>query len=65
MADHSARIAEIQAILRLGVTAVTTDGTTVNYDLEALRRELRDLMADDDTYRSQRPVAASIKFGGL
>lgn len=53
--DHSERIAEIQELLRAGVTSVSVDGTTVHYDLEALRRELRSLMAEDDLHRHRRP----------
>lgn len=65
MADHSARIAEIQEALRSGVSSVATDGTSTTFDLDALRRELRELMADDDLHKARRPVAASIYLGGF
>lgn len=65
MADHSERIAEIQEILRAGASSVTTDGTTVSYDFDELRRELRQLMAEDDAHKKRRPVAASIYLGGF
>lgn len=64
MPNHSTEIARIRAILREGASTVTTDGTTVTYDLAALRRELRQLEAEDDTTRGRRPVAASINLGG-
>ena len=64
MADHSARIEEIQEILRTGVKSVTTDGTKTDYDLAALRRELRHLMAQDDVHRARRPIVSSIKLDG-
>lgn len=65
MADHSARIAEIQTILRAGARNIVNDGTTVGYDFEALRRELRELMADDDTHAGRRPRVMSIRLGGV
>jgi hypothetical protein len=65
MADHSSRISEIQELLRSGATRVETDGTTVELDHETLRRELRQLMAEDDVHRGRRPVASSINLGGF
>jgi hypothetical protein len=62
MADHRKRIAEIEQILRSGVSSITTDGTSTSYDLDSLRRELRELQAADDTQRGRRPVAARIKL---
>lgn len=56
MADHSERIAQIQEILRSGVQSVSTDGNTVSFDLDSLRAELRQLMAEDDTHRGRRPT---------
>jgi hypothetical protein len=64
-ADHSARIAEIQEILRAGASSVTTDGTTVTFDLASLRTELRQLMAEDANQRGRRPVVSSIYLGGF
>lgn len=63
MPDHSARIAEIREILRSGVSSSTTDGTTVQFDLASLRKELRELMAEDDAYCVVRPRVASINLG--
>lgn len=65
MANHRERIAEIREILRTGASSVTSDGTSVSYDFESLRKELRDLMAEDDNQRGKRPVASSIYLGGL
>lgn len=62
MADHSARIAEIQEFLRTGASSVTTDGTTTTFDLASLRKELRQLMADDDVHRGRRPTVSSINL---
>lgn len=63
MSDNSTRITEIKAILAEGVSSVTRDGTVVNWDLDQLRRELRELEATDDRSRGKRPVAASINLG--
>lgn len=60
MADHSTRIAEIQNILRAGASSITTDGVSVSYDFDSLRRELRQLMAEDDTHAGRRPTIATV-----
>lgn len=63
MPDNSVRIAQIREILAEGVSSITRDGTTVSYDLDQLRRELRELEATDDTNRGKRPVASQINLG--
>lgn len=65
MTDHSERIAEIQEILRTGASSVSTDGTSVHYDFDQLRQELRELMAEDLVHKGRRPAAASIYLGGF
>lgn len=65
MADNSVRIAQIQAILRAGATSVSIDGRTVTYDFAELRRQLRELQAEDDTFRGRRPAASTINLGGF
>ena len=65
MADNSTSIAEIRAILRQGARTVTIDGQTVVYDFDELRRELRELMADDDSDKGRRPVATRITLAGF
>lgn len=65
MADNTERIAELREILRTGAEQVTTDGTTVRFDLETVRLELRQLIATDDTLAGQRPVVSTIRLGGV
>lgn len=65
MADNSAEIAKLQAILNTGATSVMVDGRSVTYDLDSLRRQLRDLMADDPHYSSKRPKVLSVRLGGV
>jgi hypothetical protein len=65
MADNSAAIAQIEEILRAGARQVTVDGTTVVYDFESLRKELRHLKATDDALAGGRPSIMGIKFGNL
>jgi hypothetical protein len=62
MADNSKRIADIREILASGASSVTTDGTTTQFSLNELRKELRQLMAEDRLEKGRRPVAASIKL---
>lgn len=61
--DNSVRIAQIREILAEGASTVVRDGTTVTWDLDQLRRELRELEATDDTHRGKRPVASQINLG--
>ena len=65
MADNTARITEIRAILQAGATTVKTAGVEVVYDFAQLQRELRELLADDDDQRGRRPVSAAINLGGF
>lgn len=62
MPNHSDRIAEIREILRSGATTVVNDGVTVTLDPDSLRKELRQLMAEDDVERGRRPVASTINL---
>lgn len=61
--DNAARINEIRETLRSGATSVQTDGTSVTFNFDQLRKELRELEAEDDSKRGRRPVASSIKLG--
>lgn len=63
--DNRARIADIQSILREGARQVVVDGTTVIYDFDSLRRELRELMREDELQRRRRPTASTINLGGF
>ena len=61
--DNSERIAEIREILRAGATQVSVDGTSVQYDFASLRKELRELMAEDTTLAHKRPRVSSFNLG--
>jgi len=65
MADNSAKIAELEAILETGATTVTVDGQTIVRDLDVIRAQLRRLQADDNTDKNRRPVTARIKLSGF
>jgi len=65
MADRSAEIARLEAILNAGARSVTTDGQKVDYDLDAIRRRLAELRAEDDNTLPKRPRAASIRLTGF
>lgn len=64
MADHSATIAKLEAVLRSGARSVNIDGVTVQIDPESIRRELRKLRAQDDTQAGRRPFALSMNLTG-
>lgn len=65
MTDHSARIAELEAILQEGATTVTVDGTTTVIDLEIVEQQLNQLRRDNTATADRRPRLSSIQTGGL
>ena len=65
MADNTARIAAIRAILRTGVTSTTVDGTSTTIDPASLRAELRQLVAEDDVQRVRRPRISTVNVARL
>ncbi|HVS73152.1 MAG TPA: hypothetical protein VHQ47_17995 [Phycisphaerae bacterium] len=58
-----AEAAKLQSILNNGATSVTTDGVTVQYDLDACRRRLREINRIINPLA--RPRAASVNLGGF
>jgi LPS sulfotransferase NodH len=64
MANNTAKIAELEDILQTGATSATIDGRTVHYDFDEIRRQLRELRANDDSQRGRRPVISRIRLGG-
>ena len=65
MPDNSAEIAKLKAILDGAASAVSNDGTSVTFDLEAARRRLQELQAQDTAQQTRRPRAATIWLGGF
>ncbi|MBS0207224.1 MAG: hypothetical protein JSS49_30475 [Planctomycetes bacterium] len=65
MADNTAEIERLRAILREGVTTVSVGGTTTTVDLNVIRQQLRDLERTDDIEGSRKPRISSIDVGGL
>ncbi len=65
MADNSAKIAELEAILETGATTVKVDGQEIVRDLNVVRAELRRLQAADDTDKNRRPVTSRINLSGF
>jgi len=61
-ADHSAEIAEIEAILNSGVTETSEDGQTIKFDHDQLRRRLAELKRQDRKTK-RRPRWGSINLG--
>ena len=64
MPNNTARIAQIRALLDTGATQVIVDGQTVTINPASLRKQLRQLMATDDTNAGRRPLAATVNLGG-
>lgn len=65
MADNTAKIAELEAILQQGITSISVAGTTTQIDLNVIRQQLRDLRATDDTQATRKPRIATLDVSGL
>lgn len=65
MADNTAKIAELEAILDAGVTTINVEGTVTTIDLNVIRQQLRDLRATDDTQKTRKPRIATLDVSGL
>ena len=65
MAETTAQeIARIRAILSSGAQTITVDGVSAAVDATALRRRLRELLAEDETTGVKRPVIQKVYLGG-
>lgn len=65
MPDNTTKIAEIRETLESGVSSSSIDGISTSIDRDSLRRELRRLLAEDDSRRGRRPAVASIDLSNL
>lgn len=68
MADYQAEITEIRTKLASGVRRASVDGTSMELDLEQLRKQLAWYIANDDLEQlrgSVRPAAATIRLDSL
>ena len=65
MANNTAQIAELEAVLREGITTTTVAGTTTTVDLDVVRKQLAELRRTDDTQVSRKPRIATLDTGGL
>lgn len=63
MADHSAEIAEIEAILNAGIKETVNDGERVVLDFDQLRLRLKELKGDDDVAKTKRKRPRTVRFG--
>lgn len=65
MPDYSVEIAALEAILNSGAQSVSTDGLSMSYDLEQVRKRLAELQAQDDATIAagkSRPTFARIRL---
>lgn len=65
MANNSAKIAELEALLESGVKRTSTDGTSVELDLGVIREQLKQLKADDDESIAAGKVRPTIAKANL
>ena len=66
MADNTSKIAEIDEILRSGVKQLSNDGTSITHDFDELRKQRRQLVADDDTLGgTKRPRVFQADLSGF
>tara|TARA_A100001391_G_scaffold175239_2_gene138013 strand:+ start:1243 stop:1449 length:207 start_codon:yes stop_codon:yes gene_type:complete len=62
IADIRRRADEIREILESGITSITNDGTTTQYDLRELKIQLRSLEAKLPENKAKRPRASRIRL---
>lgn len=65
MADNSAEIAALTALLNAGTSSVSVDGLSSSFNLEQARKRLQELKATDDTTIAAgnvRPAVAKINL---
>ena len=66
MADNSAELAHLRALLNSGATSTVVDGQTVAIDPSNIRKRIRELEAtDDNTAVPTRPVVSTLDLTGL
>lgn len=65
MADNTAAIADLDDVIRAGAETVEVDGQKVAFNLDALKKERRDLIANDNDRKGDRPRVARIYLGGF
>jgi len=60
--ERRTRIAEIRQLLQSGITSMDNDGQRATFDLESLRRELRQL-EEQEGVRPRRAKVSNIFLG--
>ena len=67
MADNTAAIARLQAMLDTGATTAVIDGVTLTVDPKAIRKRIRELTLSDDAYdgTNPRPAFTAIDLTGF
>jgi len=65
MPDYSKQIAEMEAILNSGITSTESAGVRTTIDLDALRRRLNELRAQDDSRRCKRRPLIAFRTGNI
>lgn len=60
-----AKLAKIEARIQSGIKSVTTDGTSTNVDLAALKEEATRLRRRLNSRKARRPVASRIDLGSF
>lgn len=62
MANQSAEIARLRAILNGGKSSYSVEGQSVTYDLDQVRKRLQELIAQDESETVRRPRASRIRL---
>lgn len=63
IATTRTRIAELDAIIASGTNSSTLDGTTISFDLQAMRQERDELRRKLETGNKPRRNAFNVKLG--
>lgn len=65
MPDHTVEIAELEELLKHGVTSSNVDGNSESIDLDQVRSRLNELKRANDATRRKRPVVSTMNFNNF
>jgi chromosome segregation and condensation protein ScpB len=60
--SNSEKLARLEALLAAGTTSTRAGDLSATFDLDAIRKQIRDLRAQDPVARRRRPVCSQIKL---
>lgn len=60
--SNSEKLVRLEALLAAGATSTRAGDISATFDLDSIRKQIRDLRAQDPVARRRRPACAQIKL---